>query len=173
MCFVVIGQHCITSIVAQLAHLKCIWWQKSSVVHLSLVPAWPRIHVYGEYIYVDVLVQDCDISITNLLEIPQSCTRPSIYCFDTAPAEVLLLWKQNSYCISIILFYVADANFQIIQTQPWNRPFQPVDIHNITSHKERAGFQYVPRIMDMVRALLCFSVARRHVLRTKLASWLP
>ena len=29
--------------------------------------------------YIDVLVQDCSISIANALEILQSCTKPSIY----------------------------------------------------------------------------------------------
>ena len=95
----------------------------------------------------DSLVQHCRISIANSLEIPQACTKPLIYCLDKAPAEVLLLWKRNSYGINITLFYEADANFQIIQTQPWNWPFQPVDIHNITSHNERAEFRYVPGIM--------------------------
>ena len=98
------------------------------------------------------------IPIANSLVILQSCTKLSIYCFEKALPDVLLLWKRNSYGINITLFYEADANFQIIQTQPWDWPFQPVDIHNITSHNERAKFQYVPRIMHMVRVLLCFSV---------------
>ena len=119
----------------------------------------------------DGLVQHCWISIANSLEIPQSCTKPSIYCPDKAPAEVLLLWKRNSYGINITLFYGADANFQIIQTQPWNGHVEPVDIHNIKSYKERAEFQYVPRIMYIrtVLCLVCFGTSRLRRLTSQTA----
>ena len=44
---------------------------------------WHTVTIIVEkrYRYIDGLVQDCGISIANALEILQSCTKPSIYCF--------------------------------------------------------------------------------------------
>ena len=36
---------------------------------------------YVSYDYIDGLVEDCNISIANALEILQSCTKPSILSF--------------------------------------------------------------------------------------------
>ena len=40
--------------------------------------AWIYVYIYNELHYIDALVQDFSISIANILEILQSCTKPSI-----------------------------------------------------------------------------------------------
>ena len=52
---------------------------------------------------IDGLVQDCRISISNALEILQSCTKPSIWSLQE-PADapsVALLGKNNVYHVHI------------------------------------------------------------------------
>ena len=47
---------------------------------------------YIFYWNIDGLVQDCSISIANALEIPQSCTKPSI-CTFVSMAQFIKIWR--------------------------------------------------------------------------------
>ena len=60
----------------------CIWNAHQGII-VSL-------NLYWNHIYIDGLVQDCGISVANALEIPLSCTKPSI-CLSCAQRCMYLI----------------------------------------------------------------------------------